>query len=496
MPEPVQSDQKYLPGLDGLRALAVTAVVAYHLGYGWAQGGLLGVGVFFTLSGYLITDILVGQFAAKGRMKLKDFWLRRARRLLPALFVMLAVVTVWVNGFARSFVPGYRGDVIASALYVNNWWYIEQHTSYYARFAPPAPLDHLWSLAVEEQFYLVWPWVVLLMVWVAGWTMKKRPRHAAGSSGSAASAARRVDLPQPAGAVGDGRRRAGAGGGVRDRDGLAVPPRLRPDPGVRRNRHAGVRPADRRGGRDRVAHPPGRPRAVGRPAATARRGRRGRARGDRAAGVADQPVLAVHVPRRMALLSVATAVVVAAVATPGGLVGVALGCRPLRWIGVRSYGIYLWHYPIIVLTAAAGSAGNPVSLVRAVAVVAATVVIAALSWKFIEEPIRRGGLRRWSTRTAVGAATADGAPAGGGTRAWQRLGVLGSPLAVGGMCLLAVAGVTAGVTSANAHPNTGGGHHRGDGHGRRGRPTGTALTQSAAASGRRAAARRRRGRPR
>ena len=114
MPEPVRGDQKYLPGLDGLRALAVAAVVAYHLGYGWAQGGLLGVGVFFTLSGYLITDILVGQWAARGRIKLGDFWLRRARRLLPALFVMLAVVTVWVNVFARSFVPGFRGDVVAS----------------------------------------------------------------------------------------------------------------------------------------------------------------------------------------------------------------------------------------------------------------------------------------------------------------------------------------------------------------------------------------------
>ncbi len=196
MPEPVRSDQKYLPGLDGLRALAVTAVVAYHLGYGWAQGGLLGVGVFFTLSGYLITDILVGQFAASGRVRLGDFWLRRARRLLPALFVMLAVVTVWVNAFNRAFVPGYRGDVIASALYVNNWWYIEQHTSYYARFAPPGPLDHLWSLAVEEQFYLVWPWVVLLMVLLAGWLMKRRRvrsglgAHVGGSAdgGAAASA--------------------------------------------------------------------------------------------------------------------------------------------------------------------------------------------------------------------------------------------------------------------------------------------------------------------
>ena len=130
----------------------------------------------------------------------------------------------------------------------------------------------------------------------------------------------------------------------------------------------------------------------------------------------------------LVILSAATAIVVAAVATPGGLVGVALGCRPLRWIGVRSYGIYLWHYPIIVLTAPPGTVGSPFGLVRAVAVVAATVAIAALSWKFIEEPIRRGGLRRWSARATVGTATADGAAADGGTRPWQRLSVLGSPL--------------------------------------------------------------------
>ena len=97
MPEPVRSGQRYLPGLDGLRALAVLAVVAYHLELGWAQGGLLGVGVFFTLSGYLITDLLLGQWETTGRLHLADFWMRRARRLLPALFVLLTVVVAWVT---------------------------------------------------------------------------------------------------------------------------------------------------------------------------------------------------------------------------------------------------------------------------------------------------------------------------------------------------------------------------------------------------------------
>jgi peptidoglycan/LPS O-acetylase OafA/YrhL len=105
MPEPVRAGQRYMPGLDGLRALAVLAVVAYHLNLGWAPGGLLGVGVFFTLSGYLITDLLLSQWETTGRMRLADFWRRRARRLLPALFVMLALVAAWVTLLDRSQPP-------------------------------------------------------------------------------------------------------------------------------------------------------------------------------------------------------------------------------------------------------------------------------------------------------------------------------------------------------------------------------------------------------
>ena len=160
MPKPVGSAQRYMPGLDGLRALAVLAVIAYHLELGWAQGGLLGVGVFFTLSGYLITDLLLGQREAVGHLRLGDFWLRRARRLLPALFLMLAVVVAWVTLLDRSQLPTLRGYVVAAAAYVSNWWNILREASYFSRFGPPPPLDHLWSLAVEEQFYLVWPFLL------------------------------------------------------------------------------------------------------------------------------------------------------------------------------------------------------------------------------------------------------------------------------------------------------------------------------------------------
>lgn len=463
MPKPVGDDQKYLPGLDGLRALAVAAVIAYHLGYGWAQGGLLGVAVFFTLSGYLITDILAGQWAAHGRIKLANFWLRRARRLLPALLVMLAVVGVWVSTVARSFTPGFRGDVIASMFYISNWWYIGQHSSYYARFAPPAPLDHLWSLAVEEQFYLIWPWAVLLGVWLAG-RRRLRGQHHAGQPGTA----------RPAYLTPRSRKTLAAVTG-----GLAAASAIT----MATLYHPGYDPTRVYEGTDT--------RAFGLLAGAAlalawptRRGRQASAPGTASpgqasarrlldiGGVAGLAVTGLLVWRTnqfspfmfrggLVLASVATALVVAAVATPGSTLGRALGCRPLRWVGVRSYGIYLWHYPIIVLTAAAGAAGTPASPARAVALVAATVAAAALSWRFVEEPIRRGSRSRM--RPAQAPAPADQAtpatPADGGTAgATRRFGPLGSPLVIGGLCVLTTIGLTAGFTTVSTRLGTGEGN--------------------------------------
>src|SRR5215831_4968858 len=162
MPRPVESGQRYIPGLDGLRALAVLYVIAYHVNVPFATGGNLGVGIFFTLSGYLITDLLLNHWRKRHSLGLKNFWLRRARRLLPALFLMLAIVSVYVALFDASQLAEVRRQVITSALYVGNWSTIAQHGSYFARFAAPLPLDHLWSLAIEEQFYLLWPWLLLL----------------------------------------------------------------------------------------------------------------------------------------------------------------------------------------------------------------------------------------------------------------------------------------------------------------------------------------------
>src|SRR5579875_670948 len=351
MPKPVGSGQRYLPGLDGLRALAVLAVIAYHEQFGWARGGLLGVGVFFTLSGFLITGLLTGEWSARGRMRLGEFWLRRARRLLPALFVMLAVVTAWVTVADR------------------------------AMLAPPAPLDHLWSLAVEEQFYLLWP--LLLLAGLA--VVCKRQ---AGSvrllvlptlALALVSAYGMAHLYQPGTdptRVYEGTDTRAFGLLIGAALALAWPARLPDGP----------------------------------------RGRRARVAADEAGG-AGLIVIAVMVWRvgeyspfayrgGMVLLSVATAAVVAAAAWPASLIGAALGWRPLRWIGVRSYGIYLWHYPVIVLTTPANAAPSPA---RAALQVAAVLVISALSWRLVEEPVRHGALGRLWARARAG----DWRPAGG-----------------------------------------------------------------------------------
>jgi peptidoglycan/LPS O-acetylase OafA/YrhL len=370
VPRPIEQGRRYVAGLDGIRALAVIAVIAYHLGLPWAKGGMLGVGVFFTLSGYLITDLLLGHWRRHGSLGLATFWLRRARRLLPALFLVLATVSVWVALFDASQLDQVRRQVISSAFYFANWSTIAQHGSYFARFAIPLPLDHIWSLSIEEQFYLVWPWLLLLTIRWWG--------------------TRRALLWMTLG--------------------LAVVSIVV----MGLEFHPGYDPTRAYEGTDSRAFTLliGAALAVVWPSRVPSRAAVNPRLPVLLDGLAVLGIVAIVVliwqtdaftsflyPYGFLILSVATAAVVAAVVHPASRVGAALGTRTLRWVGVRSYGIYLWQWPIIVL---ATPAGQTPGWIRGTLEVAATVTIASLSWRYVEEPIRHGAIGRWWRRLRVG----------------------------------------------------------------------------------------------
>ncbi|WP_084106157.1 acyltransferase family protein [Demequina sp. NBRC 110056] len=362
MPRPVGSHATYRPGLDGLRALAVVGVVAYHLGAPWAPGGLMGVGVFFTLSGFLITTILLRTWQERGDLDLGRFWLRRARRLVPALVAVVAVtlgvtaVIAPADGMAR------LRESLAGLLYASNWTTIAAGESYFDRFAGPGPLDHLWSLAIEEQFYLVWP---LLLLGLLALTRRRLWRVAGATLGLAAvSFLAMWLLAEP----GFDHTRVYQGtdtraGGLLIGAALAI--------AMVAFRTGSSKPSPERTpwwldilGLVALA-------VVGWQLATT-----------------DAYAMSLY-GGGLALLSVATAVVVAAASHQRGLVGWLLGLAPLRWLGERSYGIYLWHMPIIAfLPAALG----PWTAALAVPL---TLVLAWASWRWLEDPIRVLGLRWW-----------------------------------------------------------------------------------------------------
>ena len=162
-----------MPGLDGLRAIAVLAVFLYHMGFVWAAGGFLGVETFFVLSGYLITSLLLKDYCTYGRLRLGNFWLRRARRLWPALWMMLLGTIFLARFWAPDAWPRLREDLVAALTYTTNMVYILREVPYFERFGRPPLLQHLWSLAVEEQFYLVWP----LMLWLLLRLLRVQPPH-------------------------------------------------------------------------------------------------------------------------------------------------------------------------------------------------------------------------------------------------------------------------------------------------------------------------------
>ena len=360
-----------VPGLDGLRALAVLAVIAFHEQLTAFPGGFLGVDVFFVLSGYLITDLLVSHGDRDGRLDLRRFWVRRARRLLPALAVLLIVVTAATAIIEPAQLAALRKALIAAVTYSSNWWQAVVHRSYFDQFGPPPPLQHLWSLAIEEQFYLVWPLILIVVLMTC-----PRPRTRASIAWllAALSAVVMALVYVPGGdpsRVYYGTDTHASALLIGSALALSCPLRrlqLLPREKTQVVDALGLAGFGLLGwamghytGKDSALYPVG-----------------------------------------LLIAALAAGGVVLAAATPG-VMSWLFSWPPLRWLGVRSYGVYLWHWPVIALTTVVLGPQRTGAGLR-LAEAAAAIGLAAASWRWVEQPIIRDGFRatvraRWHVVT-------------------------------------------------------------------------------------------------
>ena len=395
----------HMPGLDGVRAVAVTAVLLFHANPTWLPGGFLGVDVFFTLSGFLISSLLLAELGETGRLRFGRFYLRRARRLLPALFLVLVATSVLAATVAQDAAARVREDVVAAFFYVTNWWYVLHGQSYWEATGRPPLLQHLWSLAVEEQFYLLWP-VLLFGLWKLGRVRGVRYGALAGALLSTALMT-----------------------WVAVRDGM-------PDLTDASRVYFGT---------DTHAMTL----LVGAVLATvwtpSRIARALTGRGQSVVSISGFVALVTLAaifwfvgPLSGALyrggflvVGLVSAAVVACSAVTGTAFATTLARQPLRWLGERSYGIYLWHWPIFMVLRPGvdlDADGWPVQVLR----FALTFAAAELSYRFVEMPVRRGAIgRAWASWRARG-----------------RLGLAGRAVIAAGTTVAVVAALGVGLSSA------------------------------------------------
>ena len=361
-----------MPALDGLRGIAVLSVIAYHFGTG-LSGGFLGVDTFFVLSGFLITSLLIVEWERKGRIDLVAFWIRRARRLLPALLLVLVVIVVWASiAFPDDRLGSVRSDSSWTLFYGVNWHFIFSSQSYFDLVSSASPLRHAWSLAIEEQFYLVWP-----LIFVAALNLAKgrlRVLAALSTVGALASIVVMGLLfsdgdPSRAYYGTDSRAHGLLAGALLA---MAITAR-RPTSSRGRWRHATDRDP--------------------RPVPAWAYGLLG------AVGVAVMGVMFVVVgdqdawlyPWGFVLFELSVVAVILSVARAGrSWVSLGLAWRPLCWVGAISYGLYLWHWPVLVFLSEGRMRMDGWQLFTLRAVV--TTGAALLSYFFLEQPIRHG---RW-----------------------------------------------------------------------------------------------------
>lgn len=372
----------YRPALDGIRALALLTVLAYHSSTGWAPGGFLAVDVFFVLSGYLITGLLLAEHRAWGSVDLLSFYAARARRLLPAL--LLVVTTVCIVGphvlteAARS---SLRGDAVASLLYVANWRFIVEGESYFAQFGDPSPLRHLWTLAIEEQFYVVFPVVLTVLLGVV--LLTRRQFALTLIAVAAVSVAVGISLHTP----GEDPSRIYYGTDARMYQ-LLVGAVLAVLISSSR-RPAWLLPDQRRGWRSRACGVGG---AVSLLLVLL------------CFVVAQEEADYVFLGGSLVFAVLVACLITAVEMSPHAMAGRIMSLGVLVWIGRMSYGLYLWHWPVMVLISESRTGWDPIPLFTVQIFV--TGVLAAGSYFFVEQPIRRGGLRRLARRPRLTVAAA------------------------------------------------------------------------------------------
>jgi peptidoglycan/LPS O-acetylase OafA/YrhL len=382
-----------VPALDGLRAVGLLLIMGFHFGVHGMSGGFVGVDVFYVLSGYLITGLLLGEWARAARIRLGAFWLRRARRLLPALLVVLVVVTLVVRfSFPAGLYPNLRMADLSALFYFSNWWQIAASGNYFVATGAVSPLTHTWSLAVEEQFYLVWPLVVVAVLHL-GRKFDRGIELLLGVSvvGVVASATEMALLYHPRADTTrlyfgtDTHAQSILVGAV-----LACVLTL----------------VQRRRGAEGMA-----PTAASTPARVA-------LTVVGLAGFAGTLVLTYTLTGTAAiayrggfLLSAlsAAAIILGAVCVARGPIARVLSVRPMVWMGTVSYGAYLWHFPVFIELDAGrtGLTGLPLLTLR----VAATFVLAGLSYYLVERPVMEGTLWQ-SLRGAVPSVVAVAATVG------------------------------------------------------------------------------------
>lgn len=367
------------PALDGLRGLAVLAVVAYH--FDVLEGGYLGVDLFFVLSGFLITSLMIHEVDRTGTVSLRAFWLRRARRLLPALYVVLLAGAAYAAFIASEVeLPAIRRDGISGLFYVANWAQITAHTAYFDRYGLPSIFRHLWSLAIEEQFYLLWPLI-------AGGILRfaRRPVRVLGAvsaAGAAASMSAAVWMFTPGTPIerlyfGTDTRVGAILVGAFVACVSSVASESRP---VRARRSAVASALSSDTGRTVISLV--------------------------MLGLLLYSWVALHGTDPLlwqgglALCGVVAGALIGVVGSrrPGAL-GMSLAVRPLVWFGTVSYGLYLWHWPVRVLLdeSRIGLRGPALFVLR----FAVSVALAAVSYYAVEQPIRRGAQKTTGQRLPV-----------------------------------------------------------------------------------------------